>query len=199
MVCSWSVQRVCFGSFLHIPVHIYCPWFLPIFLAHWNLYLSSMAFLFAPPWNISSSTAALENIFQNRSSSWSSSKSQLPILRRINYLLRLFVIRQRRRRRQIWSPPNEFVGDSTDSLFSDREFVTCPTTDFWRLLSAIMGQVFSPLFLLWLFLRLTVSDSNEAKSVAGNHWLWLSPSVALLRGQVWSSFGIRCQHQQLVD
>ena len=28
---------------------------------------------------------------------------------------------------------------------------------------------------------------NEAKSVAGNHWLRLSPSVALLRGQVWSS------------
>ena len=40
---------------------------------------------------------------------------------------------------------------------------------------------------------------NEAKSVAGNHWLRLSPSVALLRGQVWSSLGIRCQQQQLVD
>ena len=40
---------------------------------------------------------------------------------------------------------------------------------------------------------------NEAKSVAGNHWLQMSPSVALLRGQVWSSLGIRCQQQQLVD
>ena len=40
---------------------------------------------------------------------------------------------------------------------------------------------------------------NEAKSVAENHWLRLSPSVALLRGQVWSSLGIRCQQQQLVD
>ena len=27
---------------------------------------------------------------------------------------------------------------------------------------------------------------NEAKSVAGNHWLRLSPSVVLLRGQVWA-------------
>ena len=27
-------------------------------------------------------------------------------------------------------------------------------------------------------------DFNEAKSVAGNHWLPLSPSGALLRGQV---------------
>ena len=41
--------------------------------------------------------------------------------------------------------------------------------------------------------------TNEVKSVAGNHWLRLSPSVALLRGQVWSSLGIRCQQQQLVD
>ena len=41
--------------------------------------------------------------------------------------------------------------------------------------------------------------SNEAKSVAGNHWLRLSPSVALLRGRVSSSLGIRCQQQQLVD
>ena len=32
---------------------------------------------------------------------------------------------------------------------------------------------------------------KEAKSVAGNHWLRLSPSVTLLRGQVWSS--LRCQ------
>ena len=40
---------------------------------------------------------------------------------------------------------------------------------------------------------------NEAKSVAGNHWLRLSPSVALLRGQVWSSLGTRCQQQQRVD
>ena len=32
--------------------------------------------------------------------------------------------------------------------------------------------------------------SNEAKSVAGNHWMRLSPSVALLRGQAWSSLGI---------
>ena len=29
---------------------------------------------------------------------------------------------------------------------------------------------------------------NEAKSVAGNPGLRLSPSVALLRGQVWSTF-----------
>ena len=35
--------------------------------------------------------------------------------------------------------------------------------------------------------------------MAGNHWLRLSPSVALLKGQVWSSLGIRCQQQQLVD
>ena len=42
-----------------------------------------------------------------------------------------------------------------------------------------------------------IFSPNEAKSVAGNHWLRLSPSVALLRGQVWSSLGIRCQ--QLVD
>ena len=40
---------------------------------------------------------------------------------------------------------------------------------------------------------------NEAKSVAGNHWLRLSPTVALLRGQVWNSLDIRCQQQQLVD
>ena len=40
---------------------------------------------------------------------------------------------------------------------------------------------------------------NEAKSEAGNHWLQLSPSLALLRGQVWSSLGIRCQQQHLVD
>ena len=39
---------------------------------------------------------------------------------------------------------------------------------------------------------------NEANSVAGNHWLRLLPSVALL-GQVWRSLGIRCQQQQLVD
>ena len=26
---------------------------------------------------------------------------------------------------------------------------------------------------------------QDTKSVAGNHWLRLSPSVALLRGQVW--------------
>ena len=32
---------------------------------------------------------------------------------------------------------------------------------------------------------------NESKSVAGNHWFRLSPSVALLRWQVWSSLGIR--------
>ena len=44
-----------------------------------------------------------------------------------------------------------------------------------------------------------ISIKNEAKSVAGNHWLRLSPSVALQRGQVWSSLGIRCQQQQLVD
>ena len=44
-----------------------------------------------------------------------------------------------------------------------------------------------------------ITHWNEAKSVAGNHWLQLSPSVALLRGQVWSSLGIRCQQQQLVD
>ena len=43
------------------------------------------------------------------------------------------------------------------------------------------------------------SASNEAKSVAGNHWLRMSQSVALLRGRVWSSLGIRCQQQQLVD
>ena len=43
------------------------------------------------------------------------------------------------------------------------------------------------------------SVQNEAKSVAGNHWLRLSPTVALLRGQVWSSLGIRCQQQQLGD
>ena len=40
---------------------------------------------------------------------------------------------------------------------------------------------------------------NEAESVVRNHWLRISPSVALLRGQVWSSLGIRCQQQQLVD
>ena len=43
------------------------------------------------------------------------------------------------------------------------------------------------------------SNINEAKSVAGNHWLRLSPSVNLLRGRVWSRLGIRCQQQQLVD
>ena len=32
-----------------------------------------------------------------------------------------------------------------------------------------------------------VGIMNEAKSVAGNHWLRLSPSVDLLRGQVWSN------------
>ena len=37
------------------------------------------------------------------------------------------------------------------------------------------------------------------RSVAGNDWLRLSPSVGLLRGQVWSSLGIRCQQQQLVN
>ena len=47
--------------------------------------------------------------------------------------------------------------------------------------------------------RTYFSDGNEAKPVAGNHWLRMSPSVALLRGQVWSSLGIRCQQQQLVD
>ena len=46
---------------------------------------------------------------------------------------------------------------------------------------------------------LKIVSENEAKSVAGNHWLRLSPSAALLRGQVWSSLGIRCQQQQLVD
>ena len=50
-----------------------------------------------------------------------------------------------------------------------------------------------------LWLCVSWNTLNEAKSVAGNHWLRLSPSVALLRGQVWSSFGIRCQQQQLVD
>ena len=40
---------------------------------------------------------------------------------------------------------------------------------------------------------------NEDKSIAENHWLRLTPSVALLRGQVRSSLGIRCQQQQLVD
>ena len=50
-----------------------------------------------------------------------------------------------------------------------------------------------------LVLELGGKLSNEAKSVAGNHWLRLSPSVALLRGQVWSSLGIRYQQQQLVD
>ena len=51
--------------------------------------------------------------------------------------------------------------------------------------------------LTWHLPRLNVL--NEAKSVAGYHWLRLSPSVALLRGQVWSSLGIRCQQLQLVD
>ena len=44
-----------------------------------------------------------------------------------------------------------------------------------------------------------VHQLNEAKSVAGKHWLRLLPSVALLRGQVWSTLGIRCQQPQLVD
>ena len=54
-------------------------------------------------------------------------------------------------------------------------------------------------FVLAVTYPLLLLFSNEAKSVAGNHWLRLSPSVALLRGQVWSSLGIRCQQQQLVD
>ena len=44
-----------------------------------------------------------------------------------------------------------------------------------------------------------VSHLKEAKSAAGNHWLQLSPSVVLLRAQVCSSLGIRCQQQQPVD
>ena len=48
-------------------------------------------------------------------------------------------------------------------------------------------------------LQVLIGRTNEAKSVAGNHWLRLLPSVALLRGQVWSSLGISCQQQQLVD
>ena len=54
-------------------------------------------------------------------------------------------------------------------------------------------------FKILLIGRVNLVFVNEAKSVAGNHWLQLSPSVALLRGQVWSSLGIRCQQQQLVD
>ena len=51
----------------------------------------------------------------------------------------------------------------------------------------------------WALLEVIQCPYNEAKSVAGNHWLRSSASVALLRGQVWSSLGIRCQQQQLVD
>ena len=38
----------------------------------------------------------------------------------------------------------------------------------------------------------TLRHMNEAKSVAGNQWLRLSPSVALLRGQVWSALKYVC-------
>ena len=43
------------------------------------------------------------------------------------------------------------------------------------------------------FFMYSVEKTNEAKSVAGTPWLRLSPSVALLRGRVWSSLGIRWQ------
>ena len=75
------------------------------------------------------------------------------------------------------------------------------TTTNWcyKLVFQLYGGFNSMLVNLNLNWQSTKQWGNEAKSVAWNHWLRLSPSVALLRGQVWSSLGIRCQQLQLVD